>query len=406
MTYKQCLEYLFSQLPVYQRIGQAAYKADLKNTIDLLRLLGNPELNFKSIHVAGTNGKGSVSHMLASILQESGYKTGLYTSPHMKDFRERIKINGREISEEKVVNFVEKHRSMVSDIKPSFFEWTVALAFQYFAGEKVDVAVIETGMGGRLDSTNVIRPLLSVITNIGYDHVKFLGNSLEQIATEKAGIIKEGIPVVVGSYNSETRKVFEEKAKTLKAPIVFAQDEKMKLYESDLKGPYQKENQLTLLHCIKVLKSLSFHVNEENIRSGLSRVVNNTGLRGRWEWIGRNPGILLDTAHNADGISVVFREILSLDFKKLHVVLGMVSDKDVSMVLKLLPAHAVYYFCRPDIPRGLDENELRNEAMKFGLSGDSFASVSMALEKAKKVAGRDDLIYVGGSTFVVAEALP
>ena len=406
MTYKECLEYLFSQLPIYQRIGQAAYKADLNNTIELLKRLGNPERKFRSIHIAGTNAKGSVSHMLASILQESGMKTGLYTSPHMKDFRERIKVNGEMIAEKEVVEFVEKHRCLVEDIRPSFFEWSVALAFDYFARMELDIVVLETGMGGRLDSTNVVLPELSIITNIGFDHMTFLGNTLEAIAGEKAGIIKKGVPVVVGEYKTETRRVFEEKAAALGAPIYFAQDAWMEPFDCDLKGPYQKINQQTVLHAVGVLRSKGFKIDELALARGLSHVTANTGLRGRWEWIGQEPDILLDMAHNKDGVSFIMKEIIRLEFKKLHIVWGMVSDKDIDEILKLLPTSARYYYCRPDIPRGLDAEVLAEKGNAMHLKGEAWSNVREALQAAKSAAGMGDLIFVGGSTFVVAEALP
>ena len=406
MTYQQCLDYLFSQLPMYQRIGQAAYKADLNNTIELLSRLGNPERKFKSIHVAGTNGKGSVSHMLASVLQENGYKTGLYTSPHLKDFRERIKINGQMIPENQVLEFVEKHLHLVEDINPSFFEWTVALAFQYFAEERVDIAVIEVGMGGRLDSTNVIDPLISVITNIGFDHMAFLGDSLEKIAMEKAGIIKDHVPVVIGKYLPETSLIFSDIASKKKAPLILAQEKELPPLDCDLKGPYQKENQQSVLHALMQLKELGLKLEELKIKEGMANVVKNTGLRGRWEWIGQKPGILLDTAHNVDGIKIVLGEIQKMKFNQLHLVWGMVSDKDITKILELLPKKANYYFCRPNIPRGMEVKTLIDKAALFGISGNAYDSVLSALEAAKKVAESDDLIYVGGSTFVVAEALP
>lgn len=405
MTYKDCLDYLFSQLPMYQRIGQAAYKADLKTTIEFLKTIGNPERKLHTIHIAGTNGKGSVSHMLASILCESGYKTGLYTSPHLTDFRERIKIDGKVISKSEVVRFVKSTKYLVEEIHPSFFEWTVALAFSYFENNNVDVAVIETGMGGRLDSTNVIVPDLSIITNIGKDHVQFLGNSFAEIAGEKAGIIKKDIPVIIGEYIPETKGVFEQRALMMNSSIVFAQDRFFEPFESDLKGPYQKRNQQTVLNALEILKNKYSLISKKSIATGLKNVISNTGLKGRWQWLGKNPGILVDIAHNYDGVSIVFDEIKKISFKQLHIVWGMVGDKDIKEILQLLPKSARYYFCKPNIPRGLDVNELYLEAGQAGLNGFRFDSVSKAIKEAKSEADKNDLIYIGGSTFVVAEAL-
>lgn len=405
MTYKDCLDYLFSQLPMYQRIGHAAYKANLNTTIEFLKTIGNPEREFRTIHIAGTNGKGSVSHMLASILYESGYKTGLYTSPHLTDFRERVKINGKVISKKEVVRFVTSNKLLVEKIQPSFFEWTVALAFNYFESNSVDVAVIETGMGGRLDSTNVIIPELSIITNIGKDHVQFLGDSLAEIAREKAGIIKKEVPVLIGEYLPETKVVFEERAKILNSSLVFAQDRIFEPFECDLKGPYQKQNQQSVLSALEILKNKYPLVSRKSIASGLKNVVYNTGLKGRWQWLGKKPGILADIAHNYDGISIVFNEIKKMDFKQLHIVWGMVGDKDIKEILTLLPKDARYYFCKPNIPRGLEIDKLYHEAGLVGLNGIKLESVVEAIKKAKSEAESNDLIYIGGSTFVVAEAL-
>lgn len=406
MTYQECLDYLFSQLPMYQRVGQAAYKADLSNTIEILKRLGNPEKGFRSIHVAGTNGKGSVSHMLAAILQRSGLKTGLYTSPHLKDFRERIKINGEMIAQDEVVEFVEKHRSSLEDIQPSFFEWTVGLAFDYFKKEKVDVAVVEVGMGGRLDSTNVLMPDLCVITNIGFDHMRFLGNDLSTIAKEKAGIIKKDIPVVVGEYVAETKPVFESIAIEKGAPLILAQDKVLPTMESDLKGPYQRHNIQTVLHCILQLQSIGYKIEHQDIEQGLKRVVSITGLHGRWEWISQEPRILADVAHNKEGLLIVFDAIQKLEYGHLHIVWGMVDDKDIPAVLDIVPKDAIYYFCRPNIPRGLKVEELAKHAEKCDLTGEGYHSVRSALQAAKAKCKKGDLIFVGGSTFVVAEALP
>ncbi len=431
MNYQATLDYLLSQLPMYQRIGASAYRADLDNTINLLAGLNNPETKFKSIHIAGTNGKGSTSHILASIFHAAGYKTGLYTSPHLKDFRERIKINGACIPEEYVVDFVEKNRILFEEIKPSFFEMTVGLAFDYFAKERVDIAIIEVGMGGRLDSTNVITPLLSVITNIGKDHTQFLGDTLEKIAGEKAGIIKPETPVIIGETNEKTAPVFLEIAKQNHSEIHFADQsihlenvkrENHRLYfdviydhasapqlqcsklNCDLTGIYQEKNIRTVLTAIAQVKN-HFNLSEEAIREGFSNVVKNTGLMGRWQIIGENPLIVCDTGHNEDGIKEVLKQIEQTPHRQLHAVFGVVNDKDIKIVLTLLPKNAVYYFCKANLPRALNETELQEQAQKIGLKGEAFATVPEALESAKKSAHSDDLIWVGGSTFVVADIL-
>jgi len=409
-SYQSTLDYLFSQLPMYQRIGAVAYKANLDNTIKLLAELNNPETKFKSIHVAGTNGKGSTSHMLASVFQTAGYKTGLYTSPHLKDFRERIKINGVCIPEENVVDFVEKNRAFFEEIKPSFFEMTVGLAYDYFAKEQVDIAIIEVGMGGRLDSTNVITPLLSVITNISMDHMEFLGNTLEKIAAEKAGIIKPEIPVIIGETNEKTAPVFLEIAKRNHSEITFADVEAqciapLQNVECDLQGIYQKKNIQTALAAIFSVKNQFPNLSVEAIREGLANVVKNTGLLGRWQTIGEKPLIICDTGHNEDGIKQILQQLSQTPYRRLHMVFGVVSDKDITTILSLLPKDAVYYFCKPNLPRGLNERDLREQAQKFGLQGNAFPTVGEALEAAKKSADSDDLIFVGGSTFVVAEVV-
>ena len=409
-SYQSTLDYLFSQLPMYQRIGAVAYKANLDNTIKLLAKLNNPETKFKSIHVAGTNGKGSTSHMLASVFQTAGYKTGLYTSPHLKDFRERIKINGVCIPEENVVDFVEKNRAFFEEIKPSFFEMTVGLAYDYFAKEQVDIAIIEVGMGGRLDSTNVITPLLSVITNISMDHMEFLGNTLEKIAAEKAGIIKPEIPVIIGETNEKTAPVFLEIAKRNHSEITFADVEAqciapLQNVECDLQGIYQKKNIQTALAAIFSVKNQFPNLSVEAIREGLANVVKNTGLLGRWQTIGEKPLIICDTGHNEDGIKQILQQLSQTPYRRLHMVFGVVSDKDITTILSLLPKDAVYYFCKPNLPRGLNERDLREQAQKFGLQGNAFPTVGEALEAAKKSADSDDLIFVGGSTFVVAEVV-
>jgi dihydrofolate synthase/folylpolyglutamate synthase len=406
MTYIETTNYLFSQLPMYQRIGASAYKANLNNTIKLLAELGNPETSFKSIHVAGTNGKGSTSHMLASIFQTAGYKTGLYTSPHLKDFRERIKINGICIPEENVVDFVEKNCVFFDEIKPSFFEMTVALAFDYFAKEEVDIAIIEVGMGGRLDSTNVITPLLSVITNIGLDHTEFLGDTIEKIAVEKAGIIKPGIPVVIGETHEKTKPVFWDIAKQNESEITFADQQiYTKNRVCDLHGIYQKKNIQTVLTAIEIVKEHFFNITNDAISEGFANVVKNTGLLGRWQIIGEKPLIICDTGHNEDGIKQISSQISQTPHHRLHAVFGTVSDKDITTILSLLPKDAIYYFCKPNLPRGLNEKDLQEKAKAFDLKGDVFSSVIEALETAKKSADSEDLIWVGGSTFVVAEVV-
>ena len=411
MNYQQTLDYLYSQLPIYQRIGKAAYKADLNNTIAICKLLDNPQNDFKSIHIAGTNGKGSTAHILASILQSSGLKNGLYTSPNLKDFRERIRINGEMITKDKVCEFVERYKTDFEKIKPSFFEMTVALAFDYFAGQEVDVAVIETGLGGRLDSTNIITPVLSVITNIGIDHTEFLGNTLEKIAGEKAGIIKQNVPVVIGETQEEIKHVFIAKANEVNAEICFADKEVEKFefrnsnFETDLLGNYQRKNIITALKCIDVLKQPGFSIEDEHIQAGLKNVVKNTDLLGRWQVLSQSPLTICDAAHNVEGLVEILPQIRSTPHEVLHFVLGMVKDKDIDPMLKLLPENAVYYFCKADIPRGLDQNELREKAKKHNLSGKSYPSVKESLKNAKSNAEKEDLIFVGGSSFVVAEVV-
>jgi len=405
MTYQQTLDYLFSQLPMFQRIGASAYKVDLSNTVELCKLLDNPQHHFKSIHIAGTNGKGSTSHMLASILQEAGYKVGLYTSPHLIDFRERIKINGEMISEQEVVDFVTKYKKDFEKINLSFFEWTVGLAFDYFSKQKVDIAVVETGLGGRLDSTNVIIPEISIITNIDKDHMQFLGDTLEKIAVEKAGIIKKNVPVVIGETQKDIEHVFIIKAKELEATIYFADQIIHNILDSDLKGSYQKKNIKTVLASVIELQKCGYKLSEENIKNGLLNVVKNNGLMGRWQTLGESPKIICDTGHNEAGIREVISQLESLTYDKLHFVLGAVNDKEIDSVLELLPKNAVYYFCQAKIPRALDVNELENKAKSYRLNGNAYSSVKNAYEEAKKTADKDDLIFIGGSTFVVAEVL-
>ena len=406
MNYSETLDWMFGQLPMYQKQGASAYKEDLTNTILLANHLNNPEKEIKTIHVAGTNGKGSTSHFLASILQEAGYKTGLYTSPHLKDFRERIKINGKDISEDFVVDFIASNKSFFEENQLSFFEMTVGLAFDYFRQENVDIAIIEVGLGGRLDSTNIISPLLSVITNIGLDHIQFLGNTIEKIASEKAGIIKPKTPVVIGEYTSETKPVFENKAKDMQSEIFFASELIQETYPSVLLGDYQVQNKKTVLQAIRVLQSQKqFKISEENIKDGFWNVVKNTELQGRWQQLGTSPKIICDTAHNKHGLEIVMKQLQREEFNTLHFVLGVVNDKDLDDVLPLFPKNANYYFCKPNIPRGLEASILAEKATSFGLNGKVFNSVTEAYEEATENASESDFIYIGGSTFVVAEIL-
>ena len=403
MTYQKTLDYLFAKLPMYQREGAIAYKEDIGNIITASRHLNNPHKKFKSIHIAGTNGKGSVAHMLASILQEVGYKTGLYTSPHLKDFRERIKINGQMIAKQKVIDFVLENKQLFEKLEMSFFEMTVALAFNYFAKEKVDVAVIETGLGGRLDSTNIINPELSIITNIGFDHTNLLGDTLEKITKEKAGIIKRNTPIIIGRKQEKTKQIFINIASDKKAKIYFTKTENN--YSSDLKGIYQKENIATAIMTVKQLSKLGWNIGEKNIKNGLQKVMENTQLLGRWQILNDKPKVICDVGHNEDGIKQIVKQIKKIPYQNLHFVFGMVKDKNLSNILKLLPKKAKYYFCEAQIPRALEVSLLEREAIKFGLNGNSFSSVAKALAQAKKNANEDDLIFIGGSAFIVAEAL-
>lgn len=406
LDYNQTVEWMFRQLPMYQKIGAVAFKKDLTNIVNFTRELGDPHKNFKSIHVAGTNGKGSVSHMLASILQEAGFKVGLHTSPHLKDYRERIKINGKEVPEDFVIDFISVNRSFLEDNKLSFFEMSVGMAFDYFSKEQVDIAIIEVGLGGRLDSTNIITPLLSVITNIGLDHTQILGDTLEQIAAEKAGIIKAGVPVVIGEKQEETTGVFQKIAAERKAHIIFAEDKPCDDLESDLKGPYQKKNICTAITVIRTLaENSSFTISAEHIINGLNKVRSNTGLRGRWDVLKEKPKVICDTAHNAEGLRYTITQLHKEVTGNLHMVIGVVSDKDLKLILPLLPGEAAYYFCRPDVPRGMDAQFLQQQAVQFGLQGDSYPSVTAAYTSALKNADPVDTIYVGGSTFTVAEVL-
>lgn len=413
MNYQETLDFMFSQLPMYHRIGAAAYKADIQPTIDMMAALGNPERKFKSIHVAGTNGKGSVSHFLASILQEAGYKVGLYTSPHLVDFRERIRINGEMIPQSAVVDFVDGHRDMFDRLHLSFFEMTVGLAFDYFAKEQVDIAVIEVGMGGRLDSTNVIVPELSIITNIGLDHTQFLGDTLEKIAGEKAGIIKEGVPVVIGETQPETAPVFLRTAADRHAPITFADQhyvvDDISRYTEELTGEYQKHNIATVLEAVEVLrKTTDFEFQPEAVRKGLAKVVTNTHLHGRWEKIGEAPLTICETAHNEPGIRAMLGKLQTMDFKHLHLVYGCVNDKDFTHILTLLTTHLspfTFYFTQPSVPRRLPVAELAAAAREKGIEGSAFESVKEAIAAARAAADPNDLVLVTGSIFLVADAL-
>ncbi|MDP3641647.1 MAG: folylpolyglutamate synthase/dihydrofolate synthase family protein [Bacteroidota bacterium] len=430
-TFQEVLDFLYSQLPMFQRTGPAAYKDNLDNTIRLDCMFGHPHRSFKTVHVAGTNGKGSVSHMLASVFQEAGYKTGLYTSPHLKDFRERIKVNGEMISEEAVVQFTKLYleKNEKEALEPSFFELTVSMAFDYFRTMQVDIAVIEVGLGGRLDSTNIITPEVSVITNISFDHMALLGNTLPKIAGEKAGIIKKGIPVVVGESSSETNFVFEQVAEKVKTSLVYADREYQSDYsmlttggkqslnirkngnlfypdlQLDLLGIYQRHNVPTVLKTIDILNERGWNLSESVVRSGLLHTIRNTGLKGRWQIIGNNPLTICDTGHNPAGIKMVVEQINQTAYKKLHLIIGMVNDKDQDEVLSLLPSHARYYFTKASIPRATDPEELAGKAARFGLKGNCYASVREALSAALVHADKNDLIFVGGSTFVVAEVL-
>jgi dihydrofolate synthase/folylpolyglutamate synthase len=429
MTYKETIEFLYTQLPVYHRIGKAAYKADLGNAMKLDEYFNHPHRKFRSVHVAGTNGKGSVSHMIASVLQEAGYKTGLYTSPHLKDFRERIKINGQMIPKKKVVSFVEKNKEVLISVEASFFEMSVAMAFDHFAKEEVEIAVIEVGLGGRLDSTNIISPLLSVITNIGHDHMDLLGNTLEKIAGEKAGIIKKNIPVVIGEKLDSTKSVFSEKAAETSSELLFAEDsyecklENLNLEsstrlfclslkhttykicgETPLGGDYQINN-LPVVACATDILRRFFDISPDNFTEGIRKTIINTDLQGRWQILGKEPLIICDTGHNREGLEYVLEQIKRIQKAKLHMIIGFVNDKDLSGVLPLFPQDATYYFTKASVPRALDENILKTDASRFGLTGDSFDNVAIAVHAARKNAGKNDMIFIGGSTFVVADAL-
>lgn len=403
MTYSQTLNWMFAQLPMYQQKGKKAYNSKLDGIISFATHLNNPHNRFKSIHVAGTNGKGSSSHMLASILQEAGYKVGLYTSPHLKDFRERIRINGKPVSKKYVVEFITGHKSFLETNSLSFFEMTVGMAFDYFSKEKIDIAIIEVGLGGRLDSTNIITPEVSLITNIGNDHADMLGDSLPKIAFEKAGIIKKGVSVVVSEYQPEVASVFKKVSKSRIASLVFASRQNYPIYKTDLLGSYQNKNIKGVLATLKTLKG--FSINDAHIEQGLLKVSYNTGLMGRWQLLGKNPKIICDTAHNKEGLQLVLNQLKEEDYQRLHIVLGFVKDKNMESVLPLFPKNAQYYFCKPNIIRGLDVTILKEKAAVFNLKGESYPSISAAYNAAKKNASVKDLVYIGGSNFVVAEVL-
>ncbi len=423
MNYAQSIEYLYNSLPVFHHIGAAAYKPGLDNTIRLMNELGNPQNTYRTIHVAGTNGKGSVSHFLAAVLQSAGYKVGLYTSPHLVDFGERIRINGKMISQQYVIDFVEQNKSLMENIQPSFFECTMAMAFKYFADCEVDVAVIEVGLGGRLDSTNIIQPELSIITNISLDHTQFLGNTLAEIAAEKAGIIKPNTPVIIGEITPETQPVFLQKSAMENAEIIFAeksQDVKFEGYESDkmvvntreylrlkagLSGEYQLKNIGTALTAIEELQKRGFAIFEEDVRHGLEHVTEITDFQGRWQILQENPTVIIDTGHNTAGIKAVVHQLKQQRYTQLHIVLGMVNDKDISGVLELLPKQAVYYFTNAQIDRALKAEKLKGQAEVFELNGQVYSSVEKAVKSALQNAEKEDLVFIGGSNFVVGEAL-
>ncbi len=430
MTYPEAIDFLYQRLPMFSRDGAAAIKKDLTNTHALCSALGNPEKKFKSIHIAGTNGKGSSSHMLAAVLQSAGYKTGLYTSPHLLDFRERIRLNGQFVETDFVVRFVEEQKDLIEKIAPSFFEVTVAMAFEYFATQQVDIAVIETGLGGRLDSTNVIQPLVSLITNVDYDHMNLLGDSLEEIASEKAGIIKVNTPVVLSEYQASTESVFKDKAIAMNAPLYLAENhwqltktergtdyQQLRLIQNrrdesaiqvrlDLTGSYQQKNVLGVLEVLRLLDGLGFPVTIQQIQNGLSEVQKLTGLMGRWQKLGDRPAIICDTGHNPAGIAEVIENIRLQSFDKLHIVFGVMRDKDLQHLLPQLPSYAFYYYCAPDMPRAMPASELERAARLNNLSGKVYLTVQDGVKAALEAASEDDLIFIGGSTFVVAEAIP
>lgn len=424
MTYQETLAYLYNSAPLFQHIGKAAYKEGLENTLALDEYFGHPHKKFRSIHVAGTNGKGSCSHTLAAILQSAGYRVGLYTSPHLVDFRERIRINGIPVSQDFVIDFVEKHRSFFEPLHPSFFELTTAMAFHYFACQQVDVAVIEVGLGGRLDCTNIIHPDLCLITNISFDHVQFLGNTLEKIAGEKAGIIKSSVPVVIGEITPETKSVFQHKAAEVNAPIIFAEEEhlltdifqdedgkytyqtsSLKDLKGELGGFCQKKNTNTLLSAIHQLEKLNYHISETDIRNGFAHVCELTGLMGRWQKLSEHPTVICDTGHNVGGIQYIVKQLSCQKYKQLRIVIGMVNDKDITGVLAMLPKNAIYYFTQASVQRALPADKVKELAIPFGLKGEAYPDVKTALASAQKDAETDDFIFVGGSSFIVADLL-
>lgn len=424
MTYEETLNYLYNQLPVFQQVGASAYKPGLDNSLTLDRYFGHPHRQYRTIHVGGTNGKGSTSHLLAAILQESGYKVGLYTSPHLTDFRERIRVNGKMISKEYVLDFTSQHLEATLDIHPSFFELTMMLAFDYFAHCKVDVAIIEVGLGGRLDSTNIITPDLGIITNISFDHMQFLGNTLREIATEKAGIIKKGIPVVIGEAEGEIKEVFRNQASTVGAPIYFAEENKLItkasllpegkwLFENsryphlmgELAGLCQEKNAATVLSAIEILKTQNYRIPEKAVYSGFARVTYLTGLQGRWQKLCSLPKTICDTGHNTGGIAYIVQQLANERYKKLHIVIGMVNDKDIHSVLEMLPRNAVYYFTQASVARALPATALKEQAALVGLEGESYTTVSKAYQTAQEKSHPEDMIFIGGSTFVVADLL-
>ncbi|HIG89717.1 MAG TPA: bifunctional folylpolyglutamate synthase/dihydrofolate synthase [Flavobacteriaceae bacterium] len=405
MNYNSTIKWIFSKLPMYQNIGAAAYKKDLKNILKLSRHLNNPHHNFKSIHIAGTNGKGSTAHMISSVLQEANYKVGLYTSPHLIDFRERIKINGKMIEKNFIIDFIKDNISFFDDNSFSFFELSVGLAFEYFNINSVDIAIIEAGMGGRLDSTNIISPQVSVITNISYDHTQFLGDTITKIAKEKAGIIKKGIPVIIGENKKEISDLFINIAKQKESEILFADKLIDKQYDCDLKGVYQKMNIKTSVQTINELVKLGFIISKENIVDGLKNVKTNTGILGRWEIIGKAPLIICDVAHNHEALSIVLNHLISMEYNKIHFVIGFVKDKNLNSIIDLFPMYAEFYFTKPNIERGMDQLELQNLFKSKNRIGNSFSNVKLALKSALNMSKKDDIIYVGGSTFVVAEAM-
>ncbi len=403
MNYQETVNWMFAKLPMYQRQGTTAFKKDLTNIVALSKHLGFPEKKFKSVHVAGTNGKGSISHMIASVLQEAGYKVGLYTSPHLKDFRERIRINGIPISETDVIDFVVCNKVFLEEQGLSFFEMTVGMAFDYFAKQQVDIAIIEVGLGGRLDSTNIVSPLVSVITNIGFDHTQFLGNKLSEIAFEKAGIIKPGVPVVIGEKQKETFPVFKDIATKNNTSLYFAEDLINRTYTTDLLGNYQIKNVKTAVQTLQLLSQKEFNITDNEIYVGLQNVVKNTDLKGRWQILNIEPKVICDTAHNEEGLKIVLDQLKNEKFQSLHIILGVVNDKDLDKILPLFPKNATYYFCKPNIPRGLGAKELQKKAIHFQLKGKVYFSVNEAYEIALDKVKKDDLVFVGGSTFVVAE---